>query len=219
MAREKMICQSTILDMGWTKSMISRLLPDPVLRPNPYSKDKPPMKLWREEDVLDCMETEEYKNLHAQAEKRRRTAQATRAAHASATKAQFDATDILDFWGDKKDRRTKVAELTPYGDYVFDAPRSGKGHDFADEVFRFFKEISGCAYSDFSLIFRFHDGTAYGFAGADKHFTPVPVEDLPALYARANAHNELPEEAEFSVYTGGPVTPINSKIGGKHNDN
>lgn len=216
MAREKMVCQSTILEMGWTKSMIARLLPEPTLRPNPYSKEKPPMKLWREEDVLACMETEEYKALHAKAEKRSRTAQV---AHATATKSRFTPSEVLDFWADKKDRRTKVAELTPYGDYVFDAPRYGKGHDFADELLRFFKEISGCAYKDFWLIFRFHDGTAYGFSGADKCFTPVSVEDLPALYARANAHNDLPAAAEFSVYTGGPVTPINSKNGGKNNDN
>ena len=216
MAREKMVCQSTILEMGWTKSMIARLLPEPVLRKNPYSSQKPPMKLWREADVLACMETEEYKTLHAQAEKRRQTVQAARA---SATKTRFDASDILDFWGDKKDRRTKVAELTPYGDYVFDAPRYGKGHDFEDELFQFLKIVSGFAYKDYTLIFRFHDGTVYGFAGSDKYFTPVPVEDLPALYARANAHNELPAAAEFSVYTGRPVTPINSKNGGKNNDN
>lgn len=212
MPREKMVCQATVLEMGWTKNMIARLLPEPTLRPNPYGAQKSaPMRLWKEADVLACMASEEYKALHAQAEKRRRTAQA---AHASVTKSRFSPSEVLDFWANKKDRRTKVAELTPYGDYVFDAPRSGKGHDFADEVFRFFKEISGCAYRDFSLIFRFRDGTAYGFAGADKYFTTVPVEDLAALYARANARNELPAEAEFSVYTGGPVTPINSKNGG-----
>lgn len=216
MAREKMICQSTILEMGWTKSMISRLLPEPVLRKNPYSSQKPPMKLWREADVLACMETEEYKALHAKAEKRSRTAQV---AHATATKSRFTPSEVLDFWADKKDRRTKFAGLNPYDDFVMDCPRSGKGHDFEDELFQFLKIVSGFAYAGYTLIFRFHDGSVYGFAGADKYFTPVSVEDLPALYARANAHNELPAEAEFSVYHGGPVSPINSKNGGKSNDN
>ena len=192
--------------------MPSRLLPEPTLRPNPYGAQKSaPMRLWREADVLACMETEEYKTLHAQAEQRRRTAQA---AHVSATKSRFTPSEVLDFWADKKDRRTKFAGLNPYDDFVMDCPRSGKGHDFEDELFQFLKIVSGFAYKDYTLIFRFHDGTVYGFAGSDKYFTPVPVEDLPALYARANAHNELPAAAEFSVYTGGPVTPINSKNGG-----
>lgn len=73
MPREKMVCQATVLEMGWTKDMIARLLPEPTLRPNPYGAQKSaPMRLWREADVLACMETEEYKTLHAQAEQRRR---------------------------------------------------------------------------------------------------------------------------------------------------
>ena len=33
-AKAEMITQSTILDMGWTKSMIVKLLPEPILKPN-----------------------------------------------------------------------------------------------------------------------------------------------------------------------------------------
>ena len=212
MPREKMVCQATVLKMGWTKDMIVRLLPEPTLRPNPYGAQKSaPMRLWREADVLACMETEEYKALHAQAEKRRQTAQV---AHASATKSRFTPSEVLDFWADKKDRHTKFAGLNPYDDFVMACPRSGKGHDFEDELFQFLKIVSGFACTGYTLIFRFSDGAVYGFAGADKCFTPVPVEGLPALYTRANAHNELPAAAEFSVYTGGPVTPINSQNGG-----
>ena len=73
MPREKMVCQATVLEMGWTKNMIARLLPEPTLRPNPYGAQKSaPMRLWKEADVLACMASEEYKALHAQAEKRRR---------------------------------------------------------------------------------------------------------------------------------------------------
>lgn len=73
MPREKMVCQTTVLEMGWTKSMIAQLLPEPTIRPNPYGAQKSaPMRLWKEADVLACMETEEYKTLHAQAEQRRR---------------------------------------------------------------------------------------------------------------------------------------------------
>lgn len=32
-AKAEMITQSTILDMGWTKSMIVKLLPEPILKP------------------------------------------------------------------------------------------------------------------------------------------------------------------------------------------
>jgi len=56
-----MITQSTIISMGWTKSMIEKLLPAPTLAKNPHYKNAAPMKLYDKEDVLEVMESEEYK--------------------------------------------------------------------------------------------------------------------------------------------------------------
>lgn len=54
---DKMINQTNILEMGWTKTMIAKFLPEPILKQNPWYKEAAPMKLWRESDVLSIMET------------------------------------------------------------------------------------------------------------------------------------------------------------------
>lgn len=45
MKDEKMITQSAVLSMGFTKSMIDKLLPAPTLKQNPHYKSSAPMKL------------------------------------------------------------------------------------------------------------------------------------------------------------------------------
>ena len=59
--KSQMITQSTILAMGWTKTMIKNLLPEPTERPNPHYKCAAPMKLWEQEKVLEIMETEDFR--------------------------------------------------------------------------------------------------------------------------------------------------------------
>lgn len=66
-----MITQSTILEMGWTKSMITRLLPEPILKPNPHYRSAAPMRIWKKQDVLDAMETENFKLELEKANKRK----------------------------------------------------------------------------------------------------------------------------------------------------
>lgn len=71
MENVKRITQSTILGMGWTKTMINELLPEPILVSNPYYRRAPDMKLWEEAEVLKIMETPAYKAALQKAEKRR----------------------------------------------------------------------------------------------------------------------------------------------------
>lgn len=66
-----MLAQSQLLEMGWTKSMISKLLPDPQIRTNPFYKCAAPMKLWEREIVEDIMKTDQFTELLNRAEKRR----------------------------------------------------------------------------------------------------------------------------------------------------
>lgn len=73
--RPKMISQSTVIRMGWTKSMIDKLLSEPTLAPNPHYKNASPMKLYNEEEVLDMMLTEEYEMEYEKASKRKKAAQ------------------------------------------------------------------------------------------------------------------------------------------------
>ena len=70
----KRITQSTIISMGWTKSMINKLLPEPMLVRNPHYACASEMKLWEEEVVLKVMETPEYKVALEKAEKRKQAA-------------------------------------------------------------------------------------------------------------------------------------------------
>ena len=57
--------------MGFTKSMIANLLPDPILRDNPRYKSAAPMKLWKKADVLDVMGTEAFQAEAAKAARRK----------------------------------------------------------------------------------------------------------------------------------------------------
>lgn len=75
MEEEKLITQSTVLSiMGFTKSMIDKLLPAPILRDNPRYKSAAPMKLWKEADVLAAMDTEAFREAAAKAERRKAAA-------------------------------------------------------------------------------------------------------------------------------------------------
>ncbi len=67
MEEEKLITQATVLSMGFTKSMIAKLLPEPILKQNPRYKSAAPMKPWKEADVLAVMETAAFQEAAAKA--------------------------------------------------------------------------------------------------------------------------------------------------------
>lgn len=79
--KEQLISQSAVLSMGFTKSMIGKLLPPPVLKRNPHYASSAPMKLWREEDVRSAMETQEFQTMAAKAAARK----------AASAKARYEA--------------------------------------------------------------------------------------------------------------------------------
>lgn len=68
------LTQSALIEMGWTKSMIEKLLPEPELKCNPRYKSAAPMKLWTVEVVEAVMETPEYAAAAALAAKRKAAA-------------------------------------------------------------------------------------------------------------------------------------------------
>lgn len=72
---EKMMTQSAILELGWTKSLINKFLPEPTCKPNPHYKKAAPMKLWNECDVFAAMETENFKDAFKKATRRKNSAQ------------------------------------------------------------------------------------------------------------------------------------------------
>lgn len=43
--------QTNLTSLGFNPKMIAEFLPDPILRPNPYYKSGPQMKLWKKDDV------------------------------------------------------------------------------------------------------------------------------------------------------------------------
>lgn len=74
MEEEKLITQSTVLSMGFTKSMIDKLLPAPILKQNPRYKSAAPMKLWKEADILAAMDTDVFREAASKAERRKAAA-------------------------------------------------------------------------------------------------------------------------------------------------
>lgn len=71
----KMITQSRIIEeYGWTKSLISKFLPDPVLKANPHYRKAAPMRLWDEDTVKQVMTTSEFQDSMEKANKRKKSA-------------------------------------------------------------------------------------------------------------------------------------------------
>lgn len=70
----EMITQSTVLEMGWTKTLIKRLLPAPVEKKNRMYPHSAPYKLYEKTVVLATMETDAFKEAMAKVEKRRESA-------------------------------------------------------------------------------------------------------------------------------------------------
>lgn len=69
----ELITQTEVLSMGWTKSMIQKFLPEPILNTNPRFSSAAPMKLWDKETVLKTMQTGEFQIALEKAKKRSRT--------------------------------------------------------------------------------------------------------------------------------------------------
>lgn len=69
--KEEMLNQSAILELGWTKSLIARFLPEPQLKPNPFYQKAAPMKCWNKHDVYNAMESDEFKEAMKKAAKRK----------------------------------------------------------------------------------------------------------------------------------------------------
>lgn len=64
-------CTNNHYRNGLDKTLIAKFLPEPTLKPNPYYKKAAPMKLWRESDVMEIMETPEFIEAMEKAAKRK----------------------------------------------------------------------------------------------------------------------------------------------------
>ena len=85
------LTQSEILELGWTKSLIGKYLPNPTLKPNPRYKKAAPMKLWNRQDVLDAMDSEVFKAAMEKASKRKAAAEKACATKAKKTVEEMTA--------------------------------------------------------------------------------------------------------------------------------
>lgn len=66
-----LITKSEVLSRGFTEAMIIKLLPNPILKPNPRYKNAAPMKLYKLSDVISAQKTEEYKTLYEKWQKKK----------------------------------------------------------------------------------------------------------------------------------------------------
>lgn len=70
---KEMITQTALLERGWTKSMITKLLPDPVLKNNPYNRSSS-IKLWELETIEQIEKQPYFMDAKKAAEKRKASA-------------------------------------------------------------------------------------------------------------------------------------------------
>ncbi len=70
----KYITQTAVIEMGFTRSMIDKLLPPPIEKRNPMYRSAAPMKLFDESVVKAIMKTEEYKKEYEKSQRRRKAA-------------------------------------------------------------------------------------------------------------------------------------------------
>lgn len=104
--KEKLITQTTVLSMGFTKSMIDKLLPEPILKRNPRYASSSPMKLWKEDDVKAVMETSEFQALAAKSAARK--AASSKAVETKRQNAELIADELIK---NIRVRRWKMATL------------------------------------------------------------------------------------------------------------
>lgn len=190
MNEEKLITQSTVLSMGFTKSMIDKLLPDPVLRDNPRYKSAASMKLWKEADVLAAMDTDAFREAAAKAE--RRKAAANKGVDTKRKNAEMLADDLISAI------RVQRIELSELERLALDAQQRwydfrGRGEiEFPDRetVDRWMVNYIRhelCEYDD-SLYTLFRPGK---MADKDKLYPKVKRETLVKI---AEIYPELAEE-------------------------
>lgn len=86
---DNLITQAKVIELGWTVSMIKKLLPEPKLAQNTVYKCAAPIKLWNKDVVLEVMKTEEYKELWGKACKRSEAAKKIAEKKAMELNAQF----------------------------------------------------------------------------------------------------------------------------------
>ena len=71
MGKIERVTQTQVLEMGFTKTMIQNLLPEPMFKENPHYRHAAPMKLWNKDEVKKVMQTEEYRVAWEKAKKRK----------------------------------------------------------------------------------------------------------------------------------------------------
>lgn len=88
---DDLLNQTALTERGWTKTMIPRFLPEPILKPNPFYRSAAPMKLWRKEDVENAEATEEFAKAKSIADKRKKSAEKAVETKTNALRADMKA--------------------------------------------------------------------------------------------------------------------------------
>lgn len=86
--------KSEVLKLGFFEKLISELLPEPILKPNPKFKSAAPMKLWLISDVEDAMKTTQFVEYQEKAKKRREGAK--KAVATKAAKLHVEVTNKIE---------------------------------------------------------------------------------------------------------------------------
>lgn len=125
MKKKKMLDQSDLIRRGWTKAMITNLLPAPIIEKNPYYIGSHPMKLWPRNTVNAIMQTPEYHEAKEKADRRRATARKSveQRIDALCEKAKCIASNAVISIVDDKELHEKVSRSV---DYICDCHFAGE---------------------------------------------------------------------------------------------
>lgn len=127
------LTQTALLEQGWTKSMISKLLPEPITKINPVYKSASPMRLWSENDVATAEKTEEFADLLQKAQKR--SAKAKQIAIRKAEQLMYEMTELVRQLSIPKLSDKKLRRKTIQSKYNFAAFRGANYGQYEENDF------------------------------------------------------------------------------------
>ena len=181
---DKMINQTSILEMGWTKTMIAKFLPEPILKQNPWHKEAAPMKLWRESDVLSTMETAAFMTEMEKAAKRRAAKLNNDMEKAKKKEFTYDTSVICNNIISDRTQMTIVC-INGENTKIIEKAKTIPRDTLDDFWFQLSNTLEGLCYVHGVLIVQDAEPNrplTYGLIANGKWWEAIPQKELSTLY-------------------------------------
>lgn len=204
---KEMITQTALLERGWTKSMITKLLPDPVLKNNSYNRSSS-IKLWELETIEQIEKQPYFMDAKKATEKRKSSAKKAKETRfnnlMAIVQAAIDSTKIK-MLDDETLRRNAINHakeryLKKSGNDYFDGTNLEEATICRWVVNYIRHQLVKCNYH------ATYDNVLYNFRGKlgkDKlylYYKSALLDKIGAAYPKyADECREQKEKTEFSI--------------------